>query len=59
MSDTRNGFHGSDSEVNARWELSLVMPTFDIDRWISDEFERQRRAEKSDEENKNRSSWQP
>ncbi|SCV73570.1 BQ2448_7496 [Microbotryum intermedium] len=33
-SDTRNGFHGSDSELNARKELEQVFEGWDIAWWL-------------------------
>lgn len=34
LSDTRNGFHGSDSVDNARKELGMIFEGWNLDWWI-------------------------
>ncbi|KAM0791891.1 hypothetical protein ACM66B_004146 [Microbotryomycetes sp. NB124-2] len=41
LSDTRNGFHGSDSPESARKELAQIFEGWDIDWWLAQQKENQ------------------
>ncbi|SCZ95069.1 BZ3500_MvSof-1268-A1-R1_Chr11-3g03582 [Microbotryum saponariae] len=47
ISDTRNGFHGSDSEASARKELEQVFEGWDIGWWLRHKEEEMRKAKSS------------
>lgn len=38
-SDTRNSVHGSDSEENAKKEIGIFFPGFDVDLWYQNEMD--------------------
>ncbi|KAL8276587.1 hypothetical protein RQP46_011010 [Phenoliferia psychrophenolica] len=41
LSDTRNGFHGSDAEGSARKELGMVFEGWDVEWWLAQAHERE------------------